>query len=99
MTGTLSVDMTAIGSGSGAVTVWEYSAASKDVVVETPAMTGATFSFTIPADGIALALVDRGTLAVKVSDSRAAPGGWLRAALAVAGAWLMARRRGGGGTL
>jgi hypothetical protein len=98
MTGTLSVDMMAIGSGSGTVTVWEYSVASKDVVVETPAMTDATFSFTIPADGIALAQVDRSALTVRVSDSRAAPRGWPWAALAVlalalAGAWFAVRRR------
>jgi hypothetical protein len=104
MTGTLSVDMTAIGSGSGSVTVWEYSAASKDVVVETPAMTDAVFSFTVPADGIALVQVDRSVLAVRVSDSRAAPGGWPWAALAVlalvaAGTWFVMRRRKGGGML
>jgi hypothetical protein len=104
MPGTLNVDMTAIGSGSGTVTVWEYSAASKDVVVETPAMTDAAFSFTIPADGIALAQVDRSALAVRVSDLRATPGGWPWAALAVlvlavAGACFVAWRRWGGGTL
>jgi hypothetical protein len=95
MTGTLSVDMTAIGSGSGTVTVWEYSAANKGVVVE---MTDAAFSFTVPANGIALAQIGRDALSVRVNGLRVTPGGWPWAALAVlvlaaAGIWFVARRR------
>jgi hypothetical protein len=96
-TGTVGVDMTAIGSGSGAVTVWEYSAANKDVVVEMPMMTGATFTLTVPSDGIALAQVDRSTLAARVSHLEVRPA-WPWAALAVSalaagGAWFGMHRR------
>ena len=76
MTGTVSVDMTAIGSGSGVVTVWEYSVTNKDVVVEMPALTDGWFSFTAPADGISLARVELGGLnAVRLSDLEARTGG------------------------
>jgi hypothetical protein len=78
MTGTVSVDLTAIGSGSGTVTVWEYSAVNKDVPVQSPAMIDGRFSFTVPADGVSLARVDRSELnAVRLSKLEAEPaGGW-----------------------
>jgi hypothetical protein len=63
---TVSVDMTAIGSGTGTVTVWEYSAENKDTVVETPMMTGGQFTFAVPADGLSLAQADRNALAVRL---------------------------------
>jgi hypothetical protein len=100
MTGMVSVDMTAIGSWSGTVTVWEYSAENKDAVVETPAMSDAQFSFTVPAEGLSLAQVDRGEpVAVQLNGLEARPaGGWLWAglvmlALATTGAGLAALRR------
>lgn len=99
-TGTVSVDMTAIGSGSGVVIVWEYSATNEDVVVETPMMTNAAFTFTVPADGIALARVDRSALAARVSKLEVKSAGWLWAALAAfvlvaSSAWFVARWRRG----
>jgi hypothetical protein len=76
-TGTVSVDLTALGSGSGTVTVWEYSTANKDVVVQTPTMTNGQFTFTAPADGISLARTEGGPTMVQLSglEVRSA-GGW-----------------------
>jgi len=54
---TINVNLTALGSGSGTVKVWEYSGSNKDVIVETPTMTDASFSFTAPSNGISLAQV------------------------------------------
>jgi hypothetical protein len=65
-TGMVSVDMTAIGGGSSTVTVWEYSAENRDIVVETPTMSAGQFSFAIPADGLSLARVDRNALAARL---------------------------------
>lgn len=54
---TINVNLTALGSGSGTVKVWEYSGSNKDVIVETPTMTDASFSFTAPSNGISLAQI------------------------------------------
>lgn len=54
---TINVNLTALGSGSGTVNVWEYSGSNKDVIVETPTMTDASFSFTAPSNGISLAQI------------------------------------------
>jgi hypothetical protein len=59
---TMTVDLSAIGSGSGSVEVWEYSAVHQDVIVETPPMINAQFSFTAPANGISLIQVSRSQL-------------------------------------
>jgi hypothetical protein len=60
---TVNVDLTALGSGSGTLNVWEYSGLNKDVIVETPTMADAIFSFTAPANGISLAQIDLNNLA------------------------------------
>jgi hypothetical protein len=76
-TGTVSVDLAALGCGSGTVTVWEYSAANKDVVVQTPTMTNGQFTFTTPADGISLARTEGGPTMVQLSGLEAkSAGGW-----------------------
>jgi hypothetical protein len=76
-TGTVSVDLTALGSGSGTVTVWEYSAANKDVVVQRPTITDGQFTFTVPADGISLARTEGGPTMVQLSGLGArSAGSW-----------------------
>lgn len=82
VTASIDVDLTALGTGSGTVEVWEYSAAHKDSLVTTPTMTGGHVSFSAPANGIALVQVDRQVLAAQAdlaivkttSPSTAAPG-------------------------
>jgi hypothetical protein len=61
-------------------------------------MTGATFTFTVPADGIALVQVDRNTLAARVSNLAIESVDWLWVASAVlalmaCGIWLGMHRR------
>jgi hypothetical protein len=61
-------------------------------------MKGATFTFTVPADGVALAQVDRSVLAARVGDLGIKPTGRLWAALviltlAAGGVWLATRWR------
>jgi hypothetical protein len=81
---TVSVDLTSIGSGSGTVTVWEYSPTNKDVVVETPSMINAQFSFTVPANGISLARINRVPTTLRLSSLQARPAeGWPWAMLAM----------------
>ena len=82
VTDTLAIDLTAIGSGSGAVEVWEYSAANKDVVVATPVMSVAHFSLVLPAKGITLARISRQTLSVRLVELRTPSAGvWIWAVL------------------
>jgi hypothetical protein len=50
-------DLSALGLDRGTVSVYEYSAANRDVIVATPAMAGGQFTFTAPVNGIALAEV------------------------------------------
>jgi hypothetical protein len=61
-------------------------------------MTGATFTFTVPADGIALVQVDRSVLAARVSDLEVRPAGWLWVVstvlvLAATGVWILTHWR------
>jgi hypothetical protein len=55
--GLVTVDISAVPGYSGTATVYEYSAANKDVVVATPAVTNGQFSFTAPTTGLSLARV------------------------------------------
>jgi hypothetical protein len=50
-------DLSALGMDNGTVQVYEYSSSNKDVIVATPSMTDGRFTFTAPANGIALAAV------------------------------------------
>ncbi len=70
-TATVHVDLTAIGSGDGAVSVREYSAAHKDAIVATPTMLAAQFDFTVPANGLSVVQVDRTTLAIRLCHLKA----------------------------
>jgi hypothetical protein len=55
--GLVTVDISAVPGYSGTATVYEYSAANKDVVVATPTVTNGQFSFTAPTTGLSLARV------------------------------------------
>jgi hypothetical protein len=86
-TATVAVDLRAIGSGSGEVTVWEYSTGHQDSGVMTPTMSSAQFNLTVPANGIVLARVGRGPLAVQVQElGSEAAAAWPWAVIATLGA-------------
>jgi len=68
-TATLEVDLSAIGSGSGQLAVWEYSASNKDELVAMPMMTDALFSVNLPADGLTLVRIGRPPLAVTIHQA------------------------------
>ena len=88
---TVQVDLSDLGRGTDTVTVWEYSSTHKDDVVATPSMINSKFSFTAPADGIALVRIDRRTLVPAVGGTDySLAGGWSWVTLASAGLALVA---------